>query len=171
MVYEGQGMLFRNGMCDRHRPMLWSCPRCRTRDNTVLLDRCRSCGYRSSNLEGLLFGPVDRGRITNSFSPRHRAIDYGVPAGSPVYAAEKGIVAGVYHDRWAGNVLKLHHEGGMESIYGHLDEILVTEGSIVSMGDIVARSGCTGISTGPHLHFEVRVDGTPVNPLDFLRVE
>ncbi len=115
-----------------------------------------------------MFHPVVKGRITNAFSPGHEAVDYGIPEGSSVYAAEDGVVTGTSFDRWAGNVLRLRHEDGRETIYGHLDEVLVTEGSFVKMGDIIARSGCTGVSTGPHLHFEVRIDGMPVNPLDYV---
>jgi hypothetical protein len=148
---------------------IWSCPRCGARDNIALVDRCMQCGYARSNPEGYLLCPIGSACITNSFSNRHRAIDFGIPEGTSVFAADDGIVIGVLeNDRWEGNVLKVRHGDGLETRYGHLLEILVPLDGYVRMGEVIALSGNTGASTGPHLHFEVYQDGEADNPLYYL---
>jgi murein DD-endopeptidase MepM/ murein hydrolase activator NlpD len=63
-----------------------------------------------------------------------------------------------------GHFVIIDHDGGYQSVYGHLNEILVSEGQMVDAGEVIALSGNSGISTGPHLHFEIRRDGKPVDP-------
>ncbi|MDQ3858248.1 MAG: M23 family metallopeptidase [Actinomycetota bacterium] len=97
----------------------------------------------------------------------HEGIDIAAPAGATVHAAASGrvIVAG-----WMGgygNLIVIDHGGGLATAYGHLSAIWVGGGS-VSQGQGIGAVGCTGSCTGPHLHFEVRVNGTPVNPLAYL---
>jgi murein DD-endopeptidase MepM/ murein hydrolase activator NlpD len=85
-----------------------------------------------------------------------------------VVAADSGVV--IYAD-WMGgygNAVIIDHGGGVSTLYGHNSELLVGEGQRVNKGQVIARAGSTGYSTGPHVHFEVRLNGSPTNPLDYL---
>ena len=127
------------------------------------------------NIKGfLLRTPVDGARITSGFGMRfhpilgytrmHQGIDFGVPVGTPVFAAGDGVVE---EARWAGGYgrwMKLGHAQGWETGYGHLSGWAVRPGQHVRQGQIVAYSGSTGESTGPHLHFEVMQRGKKVDP-------
>jgi murein DD-endopeptidase MepM/ murein hydrolase activator NlpD len=123
---------------------------------------------------GRLFRPA-AGPITSGFGYRfhpvlrysrlHTGIDIGAPTGAPVYAAESGEVL---HASWRGaygRCIILLHGDGMSTLYGHLSEISVTAGQSVGRGQRIGAVGSTGLSTGPHLHFEVRRNGVPINPL------
>ena len=122
----------------------------------------------------LLRTPVDGARITSSFGARrhpilgytrmHPGIDFGAPKGTPVYAAGDGVVA---ESRWAGgygNWVKINHNGGWSTGYGHLSRFVVRAGQRVRQGQVVAYVGSTGLSTGPHLHYEIWIKGKKVNP-------
>jgi murein DD-endopeptidase MepM/ murein hydrolase activator NlpD len=127
------------------------------------------------NIKGLLLRtPVDGARITSGFGMRmhpllgytrmHQGIDFGVPAGTPVFAAGDGVVE---EARWAGGYgrwMKLRHAGGWETGYGHLSGWAVRPGAHVHQGQVIAYSGSTGESTGPHLHYEVIHGGVKINP-------
>ncbi len=94
----------------------------------------------------------------------HNGIDVRAPRGTAVFAAEKGtIIKAAELDNY-GIILILKHRGGYETRYAHLDEIYVKEGDSVARGQMIARSGNTGLSTGPHLHFEIRLNGLTVDP-------
>jgi murein DD-endopeptidase MepM/ murein hydrolase activator NlpD len=147
---------------------LWACPWCGKRDNPFWLARCVGCGYLVCNPGGYLFRPVDTDLVTNGYSSGHPGVDFGAAEGSPVFSAGDGVVIEASRDRWAGNVLRIAHEGGIETRYGHLREIGVLPGSFVRMGQAVAWSGSTGAVTGPHLHFEVIVRGEDADPLPYL---
>ena len=97
----------------------------------------------------------------------HAGIDIGVSAGSNVYAAAAGTVtlAGWYGGY--GKCVIISHDNGMTTIYGHLSSVKVKTGQKVNQGKVIALSGNTGNSTGPHLHFEVRINGTPVDPMKY----
>ena len=98
----------------------------------------------------------------------HTGIDIGAAYGSPVIAAEDGVVtyAGVMSGY--GNVIVVDHGGGIATTYNHLDSFSVGSGQSVSRGSQVGAIGCSGYCTGPHLHFEVRVNGSPVDPMPYL---
>lgn len=98
----------------------------------------------------------------------HHGLDLSAPSGTPVGVAAAGTVARSGYDSLFGNVVVVDHGYGYRTLYGHLSARLVSEGDLVSAGDPVGRVGSTGRSTGPHLHYEVRVHGLPVNPLRFL---
>ena len=125
----------------------------------------------------LLRTPLDTIRITSTFGMRehpvlgytrmHMGIDFAAPTGTPVYAAGDGVVekAG-----WAGGYgrwLQIKHAGGFETGYGHLSRWAVKQGQHVHQGQVVAYVGSTGLSTGPHLHYETMVGGKKVNPSKF----
>jgi murein DD-endopeptidase MepM/ murein hydrolase activator NlpD len=120
---------------------------------------------------GGLMWPVS-GPVTSGFGWRwgrmHEGIDIAVPTGTPVHASQSGrvIVAG-----WMGgygNLVVIDHGGGLSTAYGHNSSIAVGSGQSVSQGQVIAYSGSTGNSTGPHVHYEVRVNGAPVDPLGYL---
>jgi murein DD-endopeptidase MepM/ murein hydrolase activator NlpD len=98
----------------------------------------------------------------------HAGIDFAVDYGTPIAAAGSGsaIFAGWYGGY--GYAVILDHGGGITTLYAHADELLVSEGTWVNAGTIIAKVGSTGYSTGPHLHFEVREDGEPVDPRKYL---
>lgn len=154
--------------CTDRRDCMWACPRCGARDNITLAEKCRHCTYSRNNPDGYLLRPVETQLITNEYSKAHRAIDFGSRPGAPVFAAEDGVVIEVRKDKWAGNVIRIRHSGGMQTVYGHLQESLVAGGSTVRMGEVIALSGNTGKSTGPHLHFEMSINGEMDNPLNFM---
>ncbi|SHF11319.1 Peptidase family M23 [Thermoanaerobacter uzonensis DSM 18761] len=118
------------------------------------------------------------GTITSPFGMRkspfgygsefHPGIDISVPVGTPVKAAGKGVVTYAGWLTGYGNAVIIDHGYGIESVYGHNSEILVKVGQSVKRGDIIAKSGNTGRSTGPHVHFEVRVNGNPIDPMKYL---
>jgi len=112
------------------------------------------------------------GPITSPFGQRwgtlHPGIDIGVPSGTPVHAAAAGKVVWCGWMSGYGNLVMIDHGGGYATAYGHNTRVAVSCGQEVAQGAVVAYSGCTGFCTGPHVHFEVRVDGTPVDPLGYL---
>lgn len=98
----------------------------------------------------------------------HEGIDFIAPRGTPILAAAAGVViTSKYHPGY-GNMVEIEHNNKTTTRYAHASKLLVKEGDIVRLGQTVALVGSTGRSTGPHLHFEVRVDGEAVNPLKFL---
>ena len=118
------------------------------------------------------------GRVTSTFGPRthpilgtvrlHTGIDMSAPYGQPIKAAAGGRVILASSYGGYGNTVMIDHGGGMVTLYAHQSRIRVSYGEIVTAGQTVGESGSTGLSTGPHLHFEVRINGTPVNPLNHL---
>lgn len=112
---------------------------------------------------GLMKHPIDKDRVVF-----HRGIDVAAKTGTPVLAAADGrvrtAVATYQENKGAGKHLILEHANGCQTFYSHLDTLLVTEGQILKTGEKIARVGNTGMSTGPHLHFEIRTPNGPVNP-------
>lgn len=99
----------------------------------------------------------------------HSGLDIAVASGTPVAAADDGVVLVSGWKGGYGNFVAIDHGGGISTCYGHNSKLLVKVGDKVSKGQRIALSGNTGLSTGPHLHFEVRIKGSPRNPLDYLR--
>jgi murein DD-endopeptidase MepM/ murein hydrolase activator NlpD len=102
--------------------------------------------------------------ITGSWE-QHNGIDVRAPLRTPVFSAEKGTVIKTTELDNYGIIIIIEHRGGYETRYAHLDEIFVKEGDFVERGQMIARSGNTGLSTGPHLHFEIRRNGQPIDPV------
>lgn len=115
--------------------------------------------------------PVLHGPITSHFGQRwgrlHAGVDFGTPIGTPVYAASSGTVVAAGAAGGYGQWIKLGHAGGTTSVYGHVSSWTVTVGQPVAVGQLIGYSGNEGRSTGPHLHFEVRPDDRPVDPVAF----
>lgn len=119
-----------------------------------------------------------QGQLTSAFGWRkdpatgkdqfHEGLDIAAPAGTPVLAAGSGTVKAVRTSVAYGKVVEIDHGGGLCTVYAHLAEVLVREKQKVNPGDQVGRVGQTGNARSPHLHFEVRLDGKPVDPLTYL---
>ncbi|MEO1487848.1 MAG: M23 family metallopeptidase [Pseudomonadota bacterium] len=124
--------------------------------------------------------PSATGRVTSPFGYRrdpftgrsamHSGIDYGGPIGSPIYAAASGRVTFVGYKSGYGKTVDVTHGNGMMTRYAHLSRFDVALGDLVEAGETIAGLGNTGRSTGPHLHFEVRINDRAVNPRPFLEI-
>src|SRR5262249_50204211 len=99
---------------------------------------------------------------------RHTGVDISAPTGTPVKAAADGVVSFAGFFGGYGRLIVISHTNGMESYYGHLSKIEVIQGQEIRQGEIVGKVGSSGRATGPHLHYEVRVSGAPVNPYRYL---
>ena len=98
----------------------------------------------------------------------HAGHDMAAPKGTPIYATADGVVESAGTERGYGRVVRIRHEFGFETVYAHQTKLLVVKGQKVSRGDLIGAMGSTGRSTGVHLHYEVRLDGRPVNPMTYL---
>jgi len=129
---------------------------------------------RPAEVESSLTMPV-QGPITSYFGYRyhpilhftrfHAGIDIGAGWGSPIVAAGDGRVIGAGWGGGYGREVEIAHGSGLVSLYGHMSQVVAQPGSFVRRGELIGYVGSSGLSTGPHLHFEVRQGGTPVNPL------
>jgi murein DD-endopeptidase MepM/ murein hydrolase activator NlpD len=127
---------------------------------------------------GVLAVPIPGAPITSGFGPRvhpiygdvrmHTGIDFGASSGTPIRAAGNGVVVSAGSLGGYGNATVIDHGNGLATLYGHQSSITVAPGQRVSRGQVIGYVGCTGLCTGPHLHFEVRVRGTPVDPMQYL---
>ena len=124
--------------------------------------------------------PVKAAAFTSSFGVRsdpfrggaamHPGIDLAGPVGTPIYATAEGTVSRAgWNSGGYGNVIDLNHGRGIMTRYGHLSAILVRAGDKITRGQLIGRMGSTGRSTGSHLHYEVRIDNRPVNPIPFMK--
>jgi murein DD-endopeptidase MepM/ murein hydrolase activator NlpD len=131
----------------------------------------RNTGPTQTPSNAGLIWPV-QGPVTSPFGWRwgrmHEGIDIGVGYGTPIHAAAGGTVIYCGWEEGYGNFVVLDHGGNLATAYGHQSPIAVTCGQQVSQGDVIGYVGCTGHCFGPHLHFEVRVNGNPVDPLGYL---
>jgi murein DD-endopeptidase MepM/ murein hydrolase activator NlpD len=98
----------------------------------------------------------------------HKGLDISAPAGTPVYAPSRGVVSGIERTPDYGLVLNITHGTGLVTRYAHLQRVNVKQGQVVQRGEPIAFIGDSGRSTGPHLHYEVRIGGVPVNPMRYI---
>ena len=141
------------------------------------LQQWQEDGYPDLNLDGLpvseegFIWPLD-GPVTSPYGPRwgrmHTGIDIDGVTGEPVVASAEGTVVLAANYSGYGNAVMVDHGNGFTTLYGHLSSIDVDEGDEVQQGQVVGAVGCTGSCTGDHLHFEIRIDGTPLDPLPYL---
>jgi len=129
-----------------------------------------SSGDTTPSPSGLIW-PVS-GPVTSPFGMRwgrmHEGIDIGVPEGTPIHAAAAGTVIYAGWETGYGNLVVLDNGGDVATAYAHQSSIAVGMGQQVAQGQVIGYTGCTGHCLGPHLHFEVRVNGVPVDPLGYL---
>jgi murein DD-endopeptidase MepM/ murein hydrolase activator NlpD len=122
--------------------------------------------------------PLQDATLTSSFGMRthpvlggrrnHKGIDLAQPSGTPVYATADGVVGKAEWFSSYGNYIQIEHGGEMETRYAHLSGYAVTAGQFVHKGDLIGYVGTTGRSTGPHLHYEVRIAGEAVDPTPYM---
>ncbi len=125
--------------------------------------------------------PLEGAGLTSSFGMRvhpvlggrrqHKGIDLSSPIGTPIYATADGVVSRADWFSSYGLYISLDHGASLETRYGHLSRLNVAEGQTVRKGDLIGYVGTTGRSTGPHLHYEVRIAGTAVNPIPYMQGE
>ena len=124
--------------------------------------------------------PVKTAAFTSAFGVRsdpfrkasamHAGIDLAGPVGTPIHATAEGrVIRAGWNSGGYGNLVEIDHGRGIITRYGHLSTIAVREGERVSRGEVIGKMGSTGRSTGSHLHYEVRIDDRPVNPIPFMR--
>ncbi|MFC0203571.1 M23 family metallopeptidase [Novosphingobium soli] len=123
--------------------------------------------------------PLTASRMSSSFGMRehpilggrrgHKGVDLAAPVGTPIYATADGTVSRASWFSGYGLFVSLEHGGEMQTRYGHMSRLNVAEGQRVHKGDIIGFVGSTGNSTGPHLHYEVRVSGEAVNPIPYMQ--
>jgi murein DD-endopeptidase MepM/ murein hydrolase activator NlpD len=147
-----------------------------SRELEALILRTQTLGGVQPALAGRLRAFIwpARGGFTSRFGLRrhpifgirrmHTGVDIGAPRGAPVQAAAEGRVIYTGWFGGYGKIVVIDHGGGISTLYAHLSQILTREGSVVRRGQLIARVGSTGYSTGPHLHFEVRINGRPIDP-------
>lgn len=129
----------------------------------------------SAIITGSFMWPAD-GKISSQFGYRnvsvgssdHKGIDISCSADSPIYAADGGYVIFADWSGGYGKLVQVQHQDGVVTYYAHCNSIEVAVGDVVAKGEEIAKVGTTGTSTGYHVHFEIRIDDTPVNPLDYL---
>jgi murein DD-endopeptidase MepM/ murein hydrolase activator NlpD len=116
--------------------------------------------------------PVRSFQLTSLYGPRwgtnHRGVDMSAPYGTPIYAAHAGVVTVAGYEGGYGYAVFIDHGKGVETVYGHASRLLVAAGQRVQAGQAIALIGSTGDSTGPHCHFEVKINGAQVNPMNYL---
>ena len=154
----------------------------KVRENINEKDRADNQNIQIESIESKGFGkilwPVKYGKITSKFGNRthpvlksvkfHRGVDIAVSIGTPVYSGIKGRVTFAGRKGNYGNLVEIEGNDGIKVRYAHLNSIDVVTGQKVSDGEKVAETGNTGMSTGPHLHYEIIIDENPVNPLNFV---
>ncbi len=133
---------------------------------------------RGTKIPPTYIKPISGGRLTSNFGRRkaptrgastyHKGVDWATPVGTAVMASSTGTVAKAGWGSGYGYVVYINHADGRQTRYGHLSKVLVSQGQTVTQGQKIALSGNTGVSTGPHVHFEVLINGSQVNPFDYL---
>lgn len=122
--------------------------------------------YKISSYFGMRMHPILK------YNKMHGGIDIGAPKGTPIHAAASGkVICAAWRSGGSGNTVIIDHGGGITTLYFHIMNggILVKEGQTVVAGDVIAKVGSTGLSTGPHLHFEVRKNGVRQDPLNYVK--
>lgn len=124
---------------------------------------------------GRFIRPLSGGKVTSPFGLRerndHKGVDIGHEQDAPIHAADGGIVTFSGVSDGYGNTVIIDHKNGFVTLYAHCNRLLVSENETVIQGEQIATVGSTGISTGPHLHFEIQKDGVPVDPALFVALE
>ena len=147
--------------------------------NREILQTALSDGLLADYVGGLMTWPIPGySTITSNYGMRvhpitgvyklHTGVDVGAPMGADFVAANDGIVTKAYFNPAYGNMVMVDHGGGISTLYAHGSEILVRVGQLVKKGEPVLKVGSTGYSTGPHAHFEVRINGVVTNPLEYI---
>lgn len=145
----------------------------------VVMEAVPKIVERGTKIPPTYIKPINGGRLTSGFGRRsaptkgassyHKGVDWAISRGSSVYASSGGTVTKAGWGSGYGYCVYINHGNGTETRYAHLSKVLVSKGQTVKQGQVIAKSGNTGVSTGPHLHFEIRINGDPVNPLNYVK--
>lgn len=132
----------------------------------------------SDNSSSGFIRPVSSSTITSNYGPRvhpvtgeykvHTGVDFAAPSGSPFFASKDGVVTTAEYHPAYGNMVIIDHGGGISTLYAHASQLKVSVGQRVKQGQVVSLVGSTGYSTGPHAHFEIRINGQHVNPMNYI---
>lgn len=122
----------------------------------------------TSSRSGFLW-PAAARTITQYYNWRHKGLDIGAPTGTAIYASESGTVERSGWSTGYGYNILINHGNGYKTVYAHASKLYVKTGQTVSKGQVIMAMGSTGWSTGPHLHFEIRVNGVKKNPLSYIK--
>ncbi|MBQ3565882.1 MAG: peptidoglycan DD-metalloendopeptidase family protein [Oscillospiraceae bacterium] len=142
-----------------------------TNDTEHLQTQEESVSETENIFSGSFIWPVNGGYVSDPFMSdrNHKGLDIAAPSGTDIYASDSGIVTEAgWNDGGYGYCVVIDHGNGYVTLYAHASEVFVSVGQIVSQGDLIAAVGTTGDSTGNHCHFEVRYDGSYLNPQDFV---
>ena len=144
----------------------------------VVMEAVEKIVKRGTKIPPTYIKPLSGGRTTSKFGPRkapkkgastyHKGHDWATPTGTPIYASCGGTIKKAGWGSGYGYVVYIDHTDGRQTRYAHLSKVLVKAGQKVKQGEKIALSGNTGVSTGPHLHFELLIDGKQVNPIPYL---
>ena len=113
--------------------------------------------------------PTVGNRITQYYSWRHKGLDIANKTGTPLFAADTGTIEFVAWSNGYGYNIIINHGGGKKTRYAHMSKFYVSKGDSVTKGEAIGEMGSTGWSTGPHIHFEVIINGVKYNPLNYIR--
>lgn len=147
--------------------------------NKEIVEAALANGFSADYIGGVMEWPVPGyTKITSPYAMRvhpitgvyklHTGVDISAPMGANFVAANNGIVVKAYYNSAYGNMVMIDHGGGISTLYAHGSEILVQVGQMVTRGEPVLKVGSTGYSTGPHAHFEVRINGEVTNPIEYI---
>lgn len=151
-----------------------------SKDASILASKHQAAGGKDpSNPSGLVWlVPCTYSRVTSAFGYRwhpttgtwshHDGVDLGAAKGTPIYATRSGVVSTATFHETAGNYVTINHQDGYRSTYMHMTNYVVKLGQYVEAGQLIGYVGSTGRSTGPHLHFGIRLNGVWVNPMDYI---
>ncbi len=144
----------------------------------VIMEAVPKIVERGTKIPPSYIKPLSGGRLSSQFGRRkaptkgastyHKGVDWATPIGTPIYASSGGVVAKAGWGSGYGYVVYINHPDGRQTRYAHLSKVLVSVGQHVSQGDRIALSGNTGVSSGPHVHFEILINGVQKNPLDYI---
>lgn len=139
---------------------------------TILTESTPAVIERGTKIPPTYIKPLIGGRVSSGFGRRwgrmHKGIDWACPTGTKVFASSNGVVVSAGYVSGYGNCVLISHPDGRMTRYAHNSKLLVKAGQSVSQGEVIALSGSTGRSTGPHVHFEILINGSQVNPVNYL---
>jgi murein DD-endopeptidase MepM/ murein hydrolase activator NlpD len=144
----------------------------------IVMEAVAKIVERGTKIPPTYIKPLSGGRLSSGFGKRkaptkgastyHKGTDWATPTGTAIFASSGGVVARAGWGSGYGYVIYIDHPDGRQTRYGHLSKILVKVGQSVKQGDRIALSGSTGVSSGPHIHFEILIRGKQVNPLNYI---
>ena len=144
------------------------------KDIEINNEQIKNVSFANYKLNYKIFSPVINGVVSSKFGERvhpingtlgvHKGIDIALDEGEPIYAIFDGEVVVADYDQWNGNYIKIKHDNNIMSVYCHCSKLFVKKGDIIRGGEVIANVGSTGQSTGPHIHFEFRIDDISYNP-------